>query len=543
MSDTGNDGGTLNIDQVFSKIDFFVQEQRIKGLSTTVTNEAVLKILEDSDALPAGASGFIREAIAQGVLGQWQAARTDQLAASQRRAEQANPLLTQQEVSAEELAAAVKISPSLQALTDGDPIDKGEAIKTWIDRVGDKAMYNIGSIIYDSLPAELRTKQAIAALDLRPYLQLLRGARIPNVRPMPSKNSWSELAPWNQGDAPPSDTERVGDAEIDQMLIAENKRIRDTLAKVPDSSAADADTRKAMLDAAASYTPGQASALPETQQDVLDRLGKGTVNTSAAGPAKPWDPSETVRFPVDQLRNVVQTGEVTDFNQFLGLEQQQQSPSGAGGGYFPVTVGEPGNPYLKPSSGETISARDAANYLQRFGADPAKVTEAQRKLAEAGYFDRIGKGAADIAWGDAFDPTTQEAWKAMLLDVVRRDTTVPELLRTESATYRERVRQQRLAALTPYQETGADLTANSVAQSVIGRDLSPFERAALAKHIAELRSQRAGYIGGDRNGTPLPNAAGFTADDIQSWVTSRTSEEQLMTNSQQLTYAAGKTLL
>ena len=147
---------------------------------------------------------------------------------------------------------------------------------------------------------------------------------------------------------------------------------------------------------------------------------------------------------------------------------------------------------------------------------PKEITNLQRKMAAAGYFDRTTSGSTWVE-GEWNDPATTEAWRLLVTDAVVENKSVPTMLSERNRDYRDKIGQARLKNLVQTDPNYEAQIANEWARQRVGRDLTQEELAGLHQHLEELKVGRSRYLAGSENGSvdgPLPNAMGFTQSDI-----------------------------
>lgn len=242
------------------------------------------------------------------------------------------------------------------------------------------------------------------------------------------------------------------------------------------------------------------------------------------------DGEPTTTIPVDDLRLLLATDQIT-------LEQLVSEES-AYGQPFPVAMTDPTGPGMRPHArpaparpSETTSILSALGYLTTLSK--SEVTTMQHRLADAGYYDRLGAGTM-IEWGDPLDPATKQAWSMMIKDSVARNQPVPKIMADAGRQYRTTVRESRLAALDPLNQGTIALTANDLAQATIGRNLTGAEATELVTFLEQLRSDRAGWVEGmttnPATGRLPTNGLGVTGDDIATYVADEFDNEAASTS-------------
>lgn len=189
------------------------------------------------------------------------------------------------------------------------------------------------------------------------------------------------------------------------------------------------------------------------------------------------------------------------------------------GGYMPVVdLGE--RIYGGPKSmADTLGINFSDSTLNVFGAaqyihtksDP-EVKALQERLVKAGRLAEDGyiPGVVDTTPGG-----TLEAWKKLVLDAWQAQEAVTPMLVREISANEERQRiaiDNALAALEePDTETFA-YNANGLAQTILGRTLSPQEMVRLRKHMIDFQRERASEAIGLGTSPTLLNDAEIDAN-------------------------------
>jgi len=407
--------------------------------------------------------------------------------------------------------AEVVIDGSVRSVfASGVPIGKKEAVDllkqrfdapkvpSWV-RKSTTSMTMMYEAMYEALPEEMRTKEVMTNIDIRPYLDAVNG---------------KDIYVGGTGNL-----QMRQPVDVSFELEALNKQLRDAFdASLPTSMSP--GQRQTELDKLLTYEPGVAGVDPRNSQ-------AGQSVMSGAGISGDFDPTAATGgtanlFPVDEMRAMVQAGNMT----IEGVGQDEQD---AGmGAMLPIDVhsrggGEGRTGY--PSPTKSMSATEAMSFLATL--KPSELTNLQKRMAAAGYYDRIGAGT--YIEGEFSDANTLAAWKQVLTDAVAKNRSVPQLIEDGMAGYREQVRSARLKDLQQMDPNFARFAANDYARSVIGRDLTSEEEVGLRGYLAGLRRERAGYIGGTSNfgvDGPLANGdQGYTESDVYAYVAKETSTE------------------
>jgi len=388
------------------------------------------------------------------------------------------------------------------------------------------------NLILNTIPEEFRSKNTLEQLDLRPYFDAL--SQQGTVRAKAHAYNDPSLTNGNWFGMDDSSNEIVDlSAAGAAYLQAEQDRIvadfteAQNAAQVPGTPA----EKEAKLRGAANFDASRAGVSPTsdggTQQAVVqgqDAFDPKTIAQQRAAFAP---------FEIDDMRQMVAIDQY-GLEELLAREEQQAEANG--GGYFPVEVEMGTVRPLEVSGGQVrapslakprMSVAQAMDYLRTLS--PSEVKDMQKKLAAAGYYDRVVQNAeggmanaVPIEEGYAFDPATQAAWRALLTDSVRENRPAWKLLAENSKTYRETRRQKQLSGLAGLDEDMAGAAANDYARSTIGRTLTNQERMQLNDYLLRLREDRAGYVVGADDNTAdqnLPNEQGWTEDDIEARLT------------------------
>lgn len=415
---------------------------------------------------------------------------------------------------------------------------------------GSPAMEMAAEYILRSVPRDAWSKELLSSLDLRPYLQAMstwaKSAADLGIERISHKDlTWRRN---NQG----IDIADVAQ-EMDAALSLTQKGLQDFANA---TATGDPNERMRSFELTDStkvgLTPMAVAELAQSQVTTNENYSSGTATTSGTNVKDAFQGISgvdvTAQFPVDDMRTAI----VNDLTTIEGLASQelQQQQQLDGKGYFPVAVDAPtmrpldvhGGQVSAPGMGNqtTIGLNDALRYLTTL--PPSQVKDMQRKLAQAGYFDQV-TSLTSIDEGNALDEATKTAWKALIRDSVTMNQPVWKVLGDRSKDYRQKARQARLSTLQGIDEDHNRLTANDLAQSLIGRNLTDDELKSLTHHIEQLRYERAGYVQGmpTDSSEPLPqNGYGYTDGDIQQFVMDNTEMERRNATFSDLMFAIGK---
>jgi hypothetical protein len=387
---------------------------------------------------------------------------------------------------------------------------------------------DIAEVIVDALPPELHTDAVANGLDYRPYLVALDGKKIifrsDVAGPFPDIKKTKTIS--TKGFQAAAETKAQEDAVVagaGGQTPVSTKYDPAQAGIVPTATAAP------VVDP----TTGQVS----TPGVTIGPNGEISFGTSAGGSAA------ASPFTLADLRQMVQGDHWT-------LEQLAQNEDQAPGGQFPIDIGLPGTtretggPAITHTLTEpTLSTNDALSYL-RTSLTPQEIHSMQLKLASAGYFDKLGNGGGYI--DGVVDDSTQAAWKLLLTDSVIQNRSAPTILGEGLKNYREQVRKSRLGQLSAMDPSYSRLIGNDYAQSVIGRNLDTQEMVGLNNYLQGLRNTRAGYVAGtDNPAGPLvgdETGQGYSSRDVQTYLSTRTDEEQRIQNMQAYRFQLSKAM-
>lgn len=409
------------------------------------------------------------------------------------------------------------------------------------------------NLILNTIPEEFRSKNTLEQLDLRPYFQALADQGTVKTQAHAYNDPSLTNGNWFGVDESSDEVVDFGAAgaaylQAEQDAIKAKFTVAQNTAQVPGTPA----EKEAKLRGAEAFDASRAGLTPTSdgavQQSVIQG-GEAFSPQTIAQQRAAFSP-----FDIEEMRRMVAIDQ-------YGLEEllarEQQLAAEAGGGYFPMEI-EMGSVRPLEVSGGTVrppslakpkmSVAQAMDYLRTL--TPTEVASMQKKLAAAGYYDRVVQNseggmanAVPIEEGYAFDPATQAAYRALLLDQVKENKPAWKLLAENAKTYRETRREKQLSGLSNVDEGYTQAVANDYAQQVLGRSLTPQEHREMTDYLLRLRENRAGYVVGADDNTAdqnLPNEMGFTEDDITQRLTDSTRMETMMVGIGERAYARQK---
>ena len=386
---------------------------------------------------------------------------------------------------------------------------------------------DVARAIAAAIPAELRTEAILGTIDLRPILDGMRGSSIPD---------------YSHGHGGTVGRITLSDAQIDYLISREDEQIRKSLSEAQQGAALTDSERQAVIDTLMAWSPGVVGLTPDPTQNLeaanAARGGQGAAQEFVAGGGN----AATVTYDVDNIRMLLNTDQYT-LEQILADEQ-------AGTGTFPIQFQDRQTAFIghgridrtAAGQGRKMSALTALDYLNTLSE--AEVTTMQHRLADAGYFDRLGSPNVQINWGDALDPATRAAWKMLLTESAQRNVSLTTLIAENGKNYREQVRQTRLQSLDPINRNATAIVADDLAQQYLGRRLTGTEYEQLQGFLDSLRSDRAGYVQGasgpGNEAGMLPDALGFDRNDMEGYMRRTFGNETRGTAWDEMMYAADK---
>jgi hypothetical protein len=176
-----------------------------------------------------------------------------------------------------------------------------------------------------------------------------------------------------------------------------------------------------------------------------------------------------------------------------------------------------GGPRRGPVKAAPMTAQQAMDYLHTLTDEDAKLM--QDRLAEAGYFERIGKVPE---FDDGDDDATNEAWMLALTEATQQGVSIPQLLSTQ----RDRLRLTKAQTMQRFKIDDVRYQANQVGQAILGRNLSMEEFETITSTLKGLQTQRRDdVLGVDdvswyRQG--MDPEVGFDSTDIEQAVDTAT---------------------
>lgn len=196
--------------------------------------------------------------------------------------------------------------------------------------------------------------------------------------------------------------------------------------------------------------------------------------------------------------------------------------------YFPVAIepGKPRGPRGGATAYDTVNITDAVDWLRRL--TPKEISEVQRNLARAGYFEQSALQGQVYMDGEP-DDVTDAAWRRLIADSVSTNRPAMQVLSQKALVYREQLREANMRQMAAIDPNLLSLDANSVGQSMLGRNMTWQETRALQSQLEELRTQRAGWVAGaddNETATGLQGQEGFTTDDIAVKVQQMTQQDR-----------------
>lgn len=407
------------------------------------------------------------------------------------------------------------------------------------------------NLILNNIPEEYRGADVLAKLDLRPYFAAMQDVGIAKVAAHEyAGQSFSNILGVDAEGQVPVDLSEISSFYLNK----EQARIKESLTNGQKEAGVEGTPGEleAKISGAQYFNPQAAGLVPDADATITtDVVQGGTVNNA-------FDPKS-----IAQQRQTFTPYDIDDFRQMVatdqwGLEQlaaqEKALAAEQGNGYFPMRVEEGsyssldvqgGKPIAPTQSRPTMGVNQAMDYLRTL--TPSQVKDVQKKLAMAGYYDRVVQNAeggmanaVPIEEGYAFDPATQAAWRLLLTDAVKENRPISRLLGEKAPTYREERRKKQLSGLAELDGDMVALMANDYAQSIIGRTLTGQEQAMMRDYLYQLREDRAGYVVGADDNTAdqnLPNEMGFTEDDVRERLTDQYTMEAQMTKDAERAYA------
>lgn len=415
---------------------------------------------------------------------------------------------------AEDLAKAIQVAPSLDALRGGTAVGFHDGANIILHRLpGQDAMaanadipLAIAHTIYLAIPEELRNEKVLQSIDLRPYLEYMKTNSDKALHVYRNSNILG-------GDLfGADDWQATGPAVFDHFITGITKDATERAVKKQQGNALTDEERQRVTEAITQYNPSVAGLAPT--QEVLDTGAVTAVTTGSADVS-------TLDFTSGEGAPTVSASSVFDlyrpdlldpgtYDQALGALQDAEQQ---GGTDLPVVIqrgGETGS--MRPGAGKKMSVWEARNSI--YSMKPKELAQLTKNLTDAGVFDRLGAAPDDP--NDAFDPVLNKAWDYVLAQSIGRNTPVNDWLKGEAGTYRakkaEMVRTQN-AALT--QEDYGN-TLNSVAMNTIGRQLDGYEQRMVLGYLKRLNADRNSKVAGDKGYQAPTQTEGQLQNDVQN---------------------------
>lgn len=379
----------------------------------------------------------------------------------------------------------------------------------------------VTDLVLQSVPEEYRTETVLSAIDLRPYILAVQSnpevalattdakgaaqlADFPNVY---AADIWAELDRVDMAAMGTELEQRYTGREIaavqaqrGDMPLTEAE-ITQMMEVTPEMAGLNATAR-----AGAAVSLGE-SGLPIEQQNQVT-TGQLTPEEILAGAGQEMlDPGPI--FSRDEIEQFVRQGTVT----VEGMASDMMEAEVSGGtlafdyGMRNVDVVNRG-PNTVSSTMSVIDAIDYPNSL-----DDATFALLQDKLAKAGYFTRLG---LQPERGYQFDDATHQAWRLALNDSVKRGVTVPQLLGQQEMEWQQRSQER----MRRFSVTDTRMAANTMAQEVLGRNLTGDEYNVVRGFLQNIQTERRGQLAsGQTNDMSWLNdnmdlEVGFGEDDV-----------------------------
>jgi hypothetical protein len=354
----------------------------------------------------------------------------------------------------------------------------------------------VTALVLQSVPEEYRTPTVLSSIDLRPYILAVQSnpevaiattdasrigalANFPNVYAdeldneivnvdmaalgieLESRYTGREIAAVQaeRGDMP------LTEAEITQMMEV-----------TPEMAGLNAAARSGAADAL-----GEAGA-DITQQNQVT-TGQLTPEEILAGAGQDvFDPGPI--FSREEIEQYVRQGAVT----VEGMAEDMIQAEVTGGTLaFDYDMRNVDIVNRGPNTvSSTMSVIDAIDYPNTL--DDSTFTLLQDRLARAGYFTRLG---LQPERGYQFDDATHQAWRLALNDSVKRGVTVPQLLGQQETEWQTRSQER----MRRFSVTDTRLAANTMAQEVLGRNLSGDEYNVVRGFLQSMQNQRRTQLG------------------------------------------------
>ena len=327
----------------------------------------------------------------------------------------------------------------------------GNDEKGWLD-----SRFLYGAIV-SSLPESMRTKAALEALDIRPYLMAIGGADVVTV-------SGRKL-----------DLNGLGvNYEKIQKKITES--IDKSFEANPTATAAEKEAmKKASLNPTSVGAAPEADSVAASQQAGVDITGANPVDPNAGKLSKAdvralvsqylWDGTGTGAFQAGaKLLTAEESGKKIDVAMDAGRRSRLRNTQ---------------SPSLVGKAQGTTTAHGAFNYLM--SQDPEAVMVFQRNLQDSGIYDIVGQQVTDH--GEATDQATVAAFDWLMIQSATTGKSMLQIMQDTGKDYWAK-KEQAIADTTG--SAYGELSMNNYAQKIIGRDLTDLERQMLAGYMVKL---------------------------------------------------------
>jgi hypothetical protein len=431
----------------------------------------------------------------------------------------------------EDLAKIVSVSDEVRNLDrDGDSLDDGDAEAILSARMN--GARDIAELIVDALPSNARTAITLASLDLRPYLKAIDGKMIVT----------RDDVPWYLGG---SSTANRRASTIDLLERESERLVTNGGSSSFDDEVADVNPISATTTAsAAPVDPETGEPLPVVDP-VTGLLGETGLTdlATAQNEQRPVTVNDLIEMiNTDQwdletaMANEAETGLSIPID--FGMTQADLDPGTAARD----RSGRPAPPHSRKVKDKPLTTQQALGYLQSL--PPSKISDMQQKLANAGYYDELDNGGNYMP-GDAHDPNTIRAMRAMITDTIQSGQSMPKLLGERMKSYRENAKAARMKQVMKMDPTYNRALANDFGQSVLGRNLRGDEIDELTNHLKTVIAKRAGFVSGADNNPgdgPLPDVRGYTDDDVDLHLGDKYNlgVEQRQNTQREMAYLLGK---
>lgn len=399
---------------------------------------------------------------------------------------------------------------------------------------GHRAARDLARLIVRSLPREAMDKAVLTAIDVRPYVAAL--AANPEMK-LRTDQKWAPDQSYPVGDGYGNWAERaLGTLQENAQTTGEDYAgVLDLSTTGRDRTVADTTT----------YDPTKVSVSPQAR--TTDSMVQRQTDQQMTGQEAEVNPNvsgftytplrASARVDIASLRAAVTSGDMT-------LADAQNQVSAANGQTGTQVLGiETGfqwdylpNQAPRPTQ---LSLPDALNYI--FTIPEKEVASLQRRLAEAGFFDKLGEaGMYGYIEGDPRDGVTKEAWRLAMTEAFARGTNIDQLLRDEETRYRETKQAEWEQNMPRLNKSALGVGANDIAQQLIGRNLNWQEQRDLEQFIIGLRERPVQIAGVDTFGgqNQMDSETGFSQADVAEYLDASTKKERQMGHTERLLYAA-----